>query len=77
MLIMVTLVTIAMVLIYTEDSDDGYMTVLNDGDTFNDGQVGMSMMENPNLMDAASFGGPQSPIGEWNNSMIMSHLDRR
>ena len=36
----------------------------------------MSMMENPNLMDAASFGGPQSPIGEWNNSMIMSHLDR-
>merc|ERR1712018_645507 len=24
--------------------------------------VGMSMMENPNLMDAANFGGPQSPI---------------
>ena len=22
------------------------------------------MMENPNLMDAANFGGPQSPIGE-------------
>ena len=28
-------------------------------------QVGMSMMENPNLMDAANFGGPQSPIGEY------------
>ena len=27
------------------------------------------MMENPNLMDAANFGGPQSPIGE--NMMIM------
>ena len=25
----------------------------------------MSMMENPNLMDAANFGGPQSPIGEY------------
>ena len=50
------------------------VTMVN-SDTF-DGQVGMSMMENPNLMDAASFGGPQSPIGEWNNSMIKSHLDR-
>ena len=31
----------------------------------------MSMMENPNLMDAANFGGPQSPIGEYIMMMEM------
>ena len=37
----------------------------------NDAQVGMSMMENPNLMDAANFGGPQSPIGEYIMMIMM------
>ena len=43
----------------------------------NDAQVGMSMMENPNLMDAANFGGPQSPIGEQIMVMTMTMIKKR
>ena len=50
-----------------DDDDDEH----DDDDDHDDAQVGMSMMENPNLMDAANFGGPQSPIGEYKMMIVM------